>query len=66
MRKTELLDNMPPYMYIVSEGIKTESYYIIGFADVINSKYYEFSSGPRVFVRGTGRNTKDLLKFSRT
>lgn len=65
-RKKELLDDLPPYMYIVSEGTKTEPNYIKGFADAINAKYYEFSSGPRIYVRGTGRNTKGLLKFART
>ncbi len=47
-RKKELLDDLPPYMYIVSEGIKTEPNYIRGFVDAINSKYHEFSSGPRI------------------
>ena len=65
-RKKELLDDLPPYMYIICEGTKTEPNYIKGFADAINSKYYEFSSGPRIFVRGTGRNTNGLLRFART
>ena len=33
--KKELLDDLPPYMYIVSEGIKTEPNYIRGFVDEI-------------------------------
>lgn len=61
----ELLDDLPPYMYIVSEGTKTEPNYIKGFADAINAKYYEFSSGPRILVKGTGRNTKGLLRAAR-
>lgn len=65
-KKKELLDDLPPYTYIISEGTKTEPNYISGFADAINSKYREFSSGPRILVRGTGRNTKGLLKFART
>lgn len=65
-KEKEILDDLPPYMYIVSEGTKTEPNYIKGFANAINSKYYEFSSGPRIFVRGTGRNTKGLLRFART
>lgn len=67
MRKKtkELLDDIPPYMYIISEGTKTEPNYIMGFADAINAKYSAFSSGKRIFVKGTGRNTKDLLRFAR-
>jgi len=64
-REKELLDDLPPYMYIISEGTKTEPNYIKGFARTINSKYQEFSSGPRILVRGTGRNTKNLLMFAR-
>ena len=64
-RKKALLDELPPYMYIISEGTKTEPNYMKGFADAINTKYYGFSSGPRVLVRGTGRNTKGLLRFAR-
>ena len=37
-RKKELLDDLPPYMYIISEGTKTEPNYIRGFADAINAK----------------------------
>ncbi len=64
-RKKELLDDLPPYMYIISEGTKTEPNYIHGFAAAINAKYCGFSSGPRVLVRGTGKNTKGLLKYAR-
>ncbi len=64
-RKKALLDDIPPYMYIISEGTKTEPNYISGLTDVINRKFSEFSSGPRIRVRGTGRNTKGLLAYAR-
>ena len=35
-KRKELLDDLPPYMYIVSEGTKTEPYYIKGFADAMS------------------------------
>ncbi len=64
-RKKELLDDLPPYIYIVSEGTKTEPNYIKGMAKVINSKFYDLSSGNRIVVKGTGRNTRSLLKYAR-
>lgn len=64
-RKKELLDDLPPYIYIVSEGIKTEPNYISGMAKVINSKFSDLSSGDRIVVKGTGRNTRSLLKYAR-
>lgn len=62
-KKTQL--ELPPCMYVVSEGIKTEPYYIKGMADAINQKFFDFSSGPRIYVRGTGRNTRGLLSYAR-
>lgn len=64
-RKKELLDDLPPYIYIVSEGIKTEPNYIKGIAGVINSKFSDLSSGDRIVVKGTGKNTRSLLKYAR-
>ena len=64
-KKKTLLDDMPPYMYIVSEGTKTEPNYIKGIANAINTKYYDMSSDKRIEVEGTGRNTKSLLKYAR-
>lgn len=64
-KKKELLDDLPPYMYIMSEGKKTEPNYISGLTDKINQKFFDFTSGPRIFVKGTGRNTKGLLNYAR-
>lgn len=61
----ELLDQLPPYIYIVSEGTKTEPNYISGMAKAINSKFYDLSAGDRIVVKGTGRNTRSLLKYAR-
>ncbi len=51
-KRKETHDELPPYMYVISEGIKTEPYYIKGMADAINRKFFDFSSGPRIYVRG--------------
>lgn len=64
-RKKELLDDPPPYIYIVSEGKETEPNYISGLAKAINSKFSDLSSGDRIIVKGTGRNTRGLLKYAR-
>lgn len=64
-KKKALLDELPPYIFIVSEGTKTEPNYIKGLADSINRKYYNFSSGKRIEVEGTGKNTKGLLQYAR-
>ncbi len=61
----ESLESLPPYTYIVSEGTKTEPYYISGFADTINKKYYNYTSSNRIKVKGTGRSTKGLLEYAR-
>lgn len=65
-KKIEELHQPPPYTYIVSEGTKTEPYYISGLVDAINKKYYPYSSGKRIIVKGIGRNTIGLLEFART
>lgn len=64
-QKKNLAHEIPPFTYIVSEGTKTEPYYIKGLADVINKKYYNFGSKNRIEVKGTGRSTLSLLKFVR-
>lgn len=56
---------LPPYTYIISEGIKTEPYYIKGLVDVINNKYRDFTRDNRILVEGTGRNTISLLEYAR-
>lgn len=64
-KQKDLLDALPPYMYIVSEGTKTEPHYIRGITDEINRKFYNLSSGERIKVKGTGRNTRGLLEYAR-
>ena len=64
-RSVETIPQLPPCMYIVSEGTKTEPNYIEGMADTINKKYKNYTSGKRIVVRGTGRNTRGLLRFAR-
>lgn len=64
-REKEKLDVLPPYMYIISEGTKTEPNYIRGLADRINTKFAAFSSGKRIVIKGTGRNTRGLLNYAR-
>lgn len=59
------VDDLPPYMFIVSEGIKTEIFYIKGFSDAINKKYSDFSTSDRIQVMGTGRNCRSLLSYAR-
>ena len=64
-KQKKLRDNPPPYMYIVSEGTKTEPNYILGMAKAINAKYYDYSSCSRIIVKGTRKNTKGLLRYAR-
>lgn len=64
-RKKTIIDDPPPYTYIISEGVKTEPNYIMGFANAVNEKYKQFSTGNRIVVKGTGRNTQSLLSFAR-
>lgn len=67
MRKKSkvLLDELPPYTYIVCEGTKTEPNYFRGISEEINNKYFDLSSGKRIVLKGTGRNTKGLLEYAR-
>lgn len=65
-RKTKkLLDELPPYTYIVCEGTKTEPNYFKEIAKEINDKYFDLTSGKRIVIKGTGRNTKGLLEYAR-
>lgn len=64
-RKKILLDDIPPYTYIVSEGIKTEVSYIAGFASAINKKYENFTTGELIKIKGTGMNCQSLLNYAR-
>ncbi|MCI8937651.1 MAG: RloB domain-containing protein [Lachnospiraceae bacterium] len=65
-RQKEINCELPRYTYIVSEGTKTEPYYIEAIAQTINEKYRGFSTGRFIVVEGTGRNTKGLLEYART
>lgn len=65
-KQIEFLYQLPPYMFIISEGTKTEPNYIKGIVDKINQKYNKYTSGtPRILVHGTGRNTIGLLEYAR-
>lgn len=65
-KKKKRLDyEIPPYIYIVSEGTKTEPYYIRGLVNAINAKYYNYGSERRIEVKGTGRSTLSLLQYAR-
>lgn len=61
--KMNTLNKLPPYIMIVSEGIKTEPLYLQGFVNKINEKYRQISKEPHIGVYGTGRNTKGLIQF---
>lgn len=65
-KQKEINHVLPRYTYIVSEGTKTEPYYIESIARIINEKYREFSTGRFIVVHGIGRNTKGLLDYART
>ena len=65
VRSIETRMMFPPYMYIVSEGTKTEPNYICGLVNKINNKYKKFLPGDRIVVKGTGRNTQSLLEYAR-
>lgn len=64
-KQKEINYELPRYTYILSEGTKTEPYYIESIAQRINEKYREFSTGRFIIVQGTGRNTKGLLEYAR-
>lgn len=64
-KKKTVQETPPPFMYVVSEGTKTEPNYIIGIAKEINAKYYNLASCQRIVVQGVGRNTMGLLEYAR-
>lgn len=64
-KQKEINYELPRYTYIVSEGTKTEPYYIEAIVKLINEKYRAFSTGKFIVVKGTGRNTKGLLEYAR-
>lgn len=64
-KKIEKLHKLPPYTIIFSEGTKTEPFYIQGLTKQVNQRYAQFTSGDRITVIGTGRNTRSLLKYAR-
>ena len=57
-RKMDIMNVLPPYTMIVSEGTKTEPYYLNGFVSKINDKYKKITSEKRIEVYGTGRKQK--------
>lgn len=59
------ISTLPPYIFIVSEGTKTEPNYIKEMAGIINSKFFNFSPKERVKIHGAARNTLDLLDYAR-
>lgn len=61
--KMDSLNKLPPYTMIVSEGVKTEPFYIQGFVDKVNERYKSISKEPHIVVYGTGRNTNGLIRF---
>lgn len=62
-KRTETFQLLPPRILIVSEGTKTEPYYLQLFAQTINDRCRKFSASPRIVVEGTGRNTTGLYSF---
>lgn len=64
-KKKTILDDIPSYTFILSEGTKTEVAYIEGFAEAINKKYSDFSTGKRIVIKGTGMNCQSLLTYAR-
>lgn len=62
-KRAESFPLLPPRILIVSEGTKTEPYYLKLLAKGINDKYRKFSVNPRIVVEGTGRNTTGLYGF---
>lgn len=61
----ESIGLLPPYIFIVSEGTKTEPYYIKEMAGKINSKFYNYTQSDRIKIHGAARNTLNLLEYTR-
>lgn len=62
-KKIEQKHQLPPYILIVSEGIKTEPFYLKGFVKKINERYKSITKEEHIEVIGTGRNTVGLLEY---
>lgn len=62
-RRVQDMDLLPPYTLIVSEGIKTEPFYLNGLVRKINRKYRNLTKQNHIEVYGTGRNTQGLIRF---
>lgn len=62
----EQIPLLPPRMLIVSEGTKTEPFYINGIVSKINQRYSNYTSQSNIIkVIGTGRNTRGLLEYTK-
>lgn len=64
-KKKKFYSELPPYTYIVCEGTKTEPIYLESIKKEINKKYWDFSQGERIIIKGAGANTLSLLDFAR-
>ncbi len=64
-KPVESVPMLPPVTVIFSEGTKTEPNYIKELADRVNTKYAKYSSKPRIYVFGTGRNTRGLYAYAK-
>lgn len=53
----------PPYTMIVTEGKRTEPYYLEALVESINSYYRPYTKHNYIEIDGTGRNTTGLLKY---
>lgn len=62
-RTMNIRNVFPPYTMIVSEGTKTEPYYLKGFVNKINDRCKKIIKENRIEVFGTGRNTQGLIRF---
>ncbi len=64
-KKQEDIGPIPPPMYIVSEGTKTEPNYLRDMVQQINQKHNKYATGKTIVMEGTGRNTTDLLDYAK-
>ena len=54
----------PPYTMIVTEGTKTEPYYLRGLVESINSYYRPYTKHNYIEIEGKGLNTTGLLEYA--
>lgn len=64
-KSVESVPMLPPVTVVFSEGTKTEPNYIKELADRVNARFSKYSSKPRIFVVGTGRNTVGLYSYAK-